>query len=100
MATVTTTALSPTTSAAQSAEFFIGTYPCMTVTCAGLTGSETGTVQFKSPQDGAWINLTQDGVAVEFTSSIALLDVWNTAGTYRVNKTETASPVGVFVEKF
>lgn len=98
----TTIVLEPTTSAVASDSFIVGNAPGVTVICAGLQGGETATVQFFEPISNTWINYVPPGATapIVFTNIINLYDVWDTAGTYRVNKILTANPVGISVSRF
>ncbi len=89
--------LAPTTSAIASAPFSLdlNNGKPVSVTCAGLAGSETGNVQSQDPISGTWSNYYQGTTQIQFTATITALDIWNTALTYRVNKSSSASAVGV-----
>lgn len=101
MGITSVTILEETTSAEASEQFNLGPFPSVTVYCTGLAGAETATVQFKNPIDGTWNDYNPGGGVLQLTSSVGLADVYQTAAVgYRINKSATASPVGVAVSGY
>ena len=100
MGNVTVQVLQPTMASAFSNPFTLGNNVSMTVTCAGLQNSETGTVQVQDPESLDWYNYYQNSNSVQFNNEVVSLDLWASAATYRINKSATAALVGISVTTY
>ena len=72
----------------------------LTITVAGLQGSETASLQTLDPISGNWNDYYIDSTLQKFTLSITQISLSNTSGTFRVNKPTTVNAVGVVISEF
>lgn len=91
--------LQPTTLAATSNSFQLSNNN-LTITVAGLQGSEAAPLQTLDPISGNWNDYYIDSTLQKFTSSITQISLSNTSGTFRVNKPTTVNAVGVVISEF
>lgn len=65
------------------------------LTADGLTINETVTIQIFCPASQTWVNYKANNTVFQLTSNTNGLDIYLSAGTYRVVKSITATAVGV-----
>jgi hypothetical protein len=93
--------LSPTIEFAFSSTFSLPQDgSCATVVCAGLSGGEIATVQILDPISSTYINYLPSEGAVTFTANINTINFSYTHGVFRINKSATASAVGITVQQY
>lgn len=87
--------ITPKTAAETSDSFSVNFNHIGFLTADGLATTETVTIQIYCPASQTWANYKANDVLFQLTAKTNGLDVYLSAGTYRVVKTATASAVGV-----
>lgn len=85
----------PTTAQATSDSFSVNFNHIGFLTADGLATIETVTIQIYCPASETWVNYKANDNLFQLTAKTNGLDIYLTAGTYRVVKTVTAVAVGV-----
>lgn len=88
------TLLASTTASATSKAFSTQDNPTG-LTCYGLTGSETVTVEVLDMPSGTFKPYTVAGVTLQATATSPLLTMWESSYTFRCVKTATVNAVGI-----
>lgn len=83
----------------KNSDGFTPAYNIITLVCNGLQGDETVTLQVQD-LNGDYFDYKIKDVVQQFTSGTNVLDIYMSAGVYRVVKSATANPVGVGISKF
>lgn len=103
MSNVSFLTMEPTYAPALSSAFTLQNNTAMTVICAGLMLGELAYMEVQNPENATWNKYLQGTPSrpalVQFTKSIVSIDVWASAGTYRINKGATVNLVGVSITK-
>lgn len=87
--------ITPTTAAATSESFSLNYNHLGFLSADGLATTETVTIQIYCPASQTWVNYKANDTLFQLTAKTNGLDIYLSAGTYRVTKTATASAVGV-----
>ena len=87
--------ITPTTAAEVSEEFSLNYDHLGFLTSFGLKNTEAVTIQIKCPASKTWDDYKAKGNLFQLAEDTNGLDIYKSAGTYRVIKTATASAVGV-----
>lgn len=87
--------ITPTVATATSESFSLNYNHLGFLTADGLATIETVTIQIYCLASQTWVNYKANDTLFQLTSKTNGLDIYLSAGTYRVVKTATALAVGV-----
>lgn len=90
--------ITPKTAAETSDSFSINFNHIGFLTADGLATGETVIIQIYCPASQTWTNYKANNTVFQLTSSTNGLDIYLSAGTYRVVKGATVATVGVALQ--
>jgi hypothetical protein len=90
--------ITPKTAAETSDSFSVNFNHIGFLTADGLATTETVTIQIYCPASQAWADYKANDLIFQLTSKTNGLDIYLSAGTYRVVKSVTAVAVGVALQ--
>jgi len=90
--------ITPKTAAETSDSFSVNFNHIGFLTADGLATTETVTIQIYCPASQTWTNYKANNTVFQLTSNTNGLDIYLSAGTYRVVKSVTAVAVGVALQ--
>jgi hypothetical protein len=90
--------ITPRTAETTSDSFSLNYNHIGTLTADGLATTETVTIQIYCPASQTWVNYKANDTLFQLTAKTNGLDIYLSAGTYRVVKSATAGAVGVALQ--
>jgi len=90
--------ITPKTAAETSDSFSVNFNHIGFLTADGLATTETVTIQIYCPASQTWVNYKANDTLFQLTAKTNGLDIYLSAGTYRVVKSATAGAVGVALQ--
>jgi hypothetical protein len=90
--------ITPRTAEATSDSFSLNYNHIGTLTADGLATTETVTIQIYCPASQTWVNYKANDTLFQLTAKTNGLDIYLSAGTYRVVKSATVGAVGVALQ--
>jgi|688.fasta_scaffold674749_1 hypothetical protein len=90
--------ITPKTAAETSDSFSVNFNHIGFLTADGLATTETVTIQIYCPASQTWTNYKANNTVFQLTSNTNGLDIYLSAGTYRVVKGATVATVGVALQ--
>jgi hypothetical protein len=88
----------PQTAEATSDSFSVNFNHLGFITADNLATTETVTIQIYCPASQTWVNYRANDTLFQLTTKTNGLDIYLSAGTYRVVKSATAAAVGVALQ--